>query len=123
LLFLIAIVLGDLGLEQDAIRFIFGFDIYSRYLLFRPKKSTEIWLAQLPTSRECRVAGFADLRLIRLIARPGENESRERTAGATGDECACRRGDGMEDNFRLTPEMWPVQKPVPRSNQSFSLSS
>jgi hypothetical protein len=95
LLFLIAIVLGDLGLEQDAIRFIFGFDIYSRYLLFRPKKSTEIWLAQL----------------------------RERTAGATGDECACRRGDGMEDNFRLTPEMWPVQKPVPRSNQSFSLSS
>jgi hypothetical protein len=56
LLFLIAIVLGDLGLEQDAIRFVFGFDIYSRYLLFRQKKSTEIWLAQLPKSQECRVA-------------------------------------------------------------------
>lgn len=44
-------------------------------------------------------------------------------AGANSNECAHRGDDKMEESMKLTPEIWPVQKPVPRSNQSFSLSS
>jgi hypothetical protein len=103
LLFLIAIVLGDFGLEQDAIRFIFGFDVYSRYVLFATKKKHKLVVSQV--AEESGLSGWR----IRGIAgdsthaRLGGNESRERTAGATSNECARREVDRMKDNFRLTP--------------------
>lgn len=103
LLFLIAIVLGDLGLEQDAIRFVFGFNINSRDFLFKRKEKHRDVVSSVNEESERSGCGFAGLRLIRLMR--GWKESRERMAGATSNECAHRDEDEMEENVKLTPEI------------------
>lgn len=67
LLFLIAIVLGDLGLEQDAIRFVFGFNINSWDFLFKRKEKHKDVVSSANEESERSGCGFAGLRLIRLV--------------------------------------------------------
>lgn len=65
MLFLIAIVLGDLGLEQDAIRFVFGFNVNSRHLLFERKEKHGDVVSS--AGEEFGSVGSVGLRLIRLM--------------------------------------------------------
>ena len=67
MLFLIAIVLGDLGLEQDAIRFVFGFNINSRDFLFKRKEKYKDEVSSANEESERSGCGFAGSRLIRLM--------------------------------------------------------
>ena len=59
MLFLIAIVLGDLGLEQDAIRFVFGFNINSRDFLFKRKEKYKDEVSSANEESERSGCGFA----------------------------------------------------------------
>jgi hypothetical protein len=79
LLFLIAIVLGDLGLEQDAIRFVFGFNINSRHFLFERKEKHRYVISSVDEESEVSSCGFAGLQLIRLM-----RARMERVARANG---------------------------------------
>ena len=65
LLFLIAIILGDLSLEQDAIRFVFGFNVKSRDFLFKRKEKHRDVVSSVNEESERSGCGFAGLRLIR----------------------------------------------------------
>lgn len=69
LLFLIAIVLGDLGLEQDAIRFVFGFNINSRHFLFERKEKHRYVISSVDEESEVSGCGLAGLQLISTHAR------------------------------------------------------
>ena len=102
LLFLIWIISANFCFQQDTIRLVLGFDKYSWFILVggEKKERNGPWLENRKV-RSRRVHWERGIYHLRPFS---------------SSLCQLK-------TRRLTSMIWPVQKPVPRSNQSLSLNS